>query len=248
MLFRRLSAHLKAQNWFAVGLDFFIVVFGVFMGLQVQNWNEARADQSREASYLSNLAKDVRSDIIEIDDILHVATVRMSALDRLVTRSTGEELPDGFASARGRIEIEKFPPYSDDDPRTIGIALFILSTLDGNRSAYDTIISTGGIGVIRDVDLVRDIQDYYSLVDKVRHFEVSLEENRVRLVDAEQRAGISPVDETPADELAKLFGESASLTAAVKNYWLYTNRHLKLMNDLRREAEKLVADIESGAT
>jgi len=247
MLFRRLSVHIREQNWFAVGLDFLIVVVGVFMGLQVQNWNEAQADKSREVTYISNLAKDVRSDITEIDEILRVSTMLMSALDRLVKTSTGDELPDGFDSARGRIEIEKFPQYSDDDPRTIGIAIFILSTLDGNRSAYNTIISTGGLGLIRDTALVRNIQDYYALADKVRHFEVSLEENRVRLVDAQQLAGISPVDEIPADELARQFGESPSLTAAAKNYWLYANRHIKLMRDLRREAENLAIVLEGAA-
>jgi hypothetical protein len=34
MLLRRMIEHVKAQNWFAVGLDFFIVVTGVFIGLQ----------------------------------------------------------------------------------------------------------------------------------------------------------------------------------------------------------------------
>jgi len=38
--------------------------------------------------------------------------------------------------------------------------------------------------LIRDAPLVRNIQDYYALADKVRHFEVSLEENRTRLVIA----------------------------------------------------------------
>lgn len=37
MLFRRISEHVKDQNWFAVAIDFFIVVFGVFIGMQVQN-------------------------------------------------------------------------------------------------------------------------------------------------------------------------------------------------------------------
>lgn len=30
----------KTQNWFAVGLDFVIVVFGVVIGIQVANWND----------------------------------------------------------------------------------------------------------------------------------------------------------------------------------------------------------------
>ena len=29
MILRRITEHVKAQNWFAVGLDFFIVVVGV---------------------------------------------------------------------------------------------------------------------------------------------------------------------------------------------------------------------------
>jgi hypothetical protein len=30
MILRRISAHVKDQNWFAVGVDFVIVVIGVF--------------------------------------------------------------------------------------------------------------------------------------------------------------------------------------------------------------------------
>ena len=34
MLLRRITKHIKEQNWFAVGIDFVIVVFGVFIGIQ----------------------------------------------------------------------------------------------------------------------------------------------------------------------------------------------------------------------
>ena len=52
MLFRRISKHVKEQNWFAVALDFVIVVFGVYIGIQLGNWNEERADQARSQQYL----------------------------------------------------------------------------------------------------------------------------------------------------------------------------------------------------
>lgn len=42
MLLRSLSKHVKDQNWFAVALDFLIVVFGIFIGFQLNNWNENR--------------------------------------------------------------------------------------------------------------------------------------------------------------------------------------------------------------
>lgn len=44
MILRRITQHVKDQNWFAVGLDFFIVVMGVFFGIQIGNWNDSRLD------------------------------------------------------------------------------------------------------------------------------------------------------------------------------------------------------------
>ena len=46
MILRRITEHVKAQNWFAVAIDFVIVVVGVFIGIQVSN--AARADRNRE--------------------------------------------------------------------------------------------------------------------------------------------------------------------------------------------------------
>lgn len=93
------------------------------------------------------------------------------------------------------------------------------------------------------MSLVRKIQTYYANVEKVRHFEESLEQNRATFVEAQQRAGLSPVDTTDALALAAQFSQSPELMAAAKNYWLYTNRHLKLMKSLRTEADALATKI-----
>lgn len=42
MRLRNITRSVKDQNWFAVFLDFFIVVLGVFIGIQLGNWNEGR--------------------------------------------------------------------------------------------------------------------------------------------------------------------------------------------------------------
>jgi hypothetical protein len=59
MLLRTLTQHVKDQNWFAVGLDFFIVVVGVFIGLQVQQWANDQERQKREFTYLERLHEEV---------------------------------------------------------------------------------------------------------------------------------------------------------------------------------------------
>ena len=67
MLLRRITEHVKAQNWTAVALDFVIVVVGVYLGIQVNNWNEARAEARREAVYLAALKEDFGQIIAELE-------------------------------------------------------------------------------------------------------------------------------------------------------------------------------------
>ncbi|GLQ20001.1 hypothetical protein ACFFUB_04335 [Algimonas porphyrae] len=87
MLLRRVKVHVQDQNWFAVGIDFCIVVIGVFMGLQVQQWNEARKETALEAAYVERLHKevvdleDIRRDLIAEREVN--ATVLHNAVNRL---------------------------------------------------------------------------------------------------------------------------------------------------------------------
>lgn len=47
MVIRRIREHVAAQNWFAVGIDFLIVVAGIVIGTQVNNWNANRLEARR---------------------------------------------------------------------------------------------------------------------------------------------------------------------------------------------------------
>jgi len=60
MILRRVVEHVKAQNWTAVALDFVIVVLGVVIGIQVSNWNEARAAADRRDQIVAALITDLR--------------------------------------------------------------------------------------------------------------------------------------------------------------------------------------------
>lgn len=67
MLLRRIIAHLRKQEWTAVAIDFVIVVIGVFVGIQVANWNETRLEAQRERGYLVALQGDFRAVIAELE-------------------------------------------------------------------------------------------------------------------------------------------------------------------------------------
>lgn len=68
MLLRRIIAHLRKQEWTAVAIDFLIVVVGVFIGIQVANWNEARLEAQRERAYLVALREDFRAVVAELEN------------------------------------------------------------------------------------------------------------------------------------------------------------------------------------
>ncbi len=42
MITRRVFEHVRKQQWAAAFIDFVVVVVGIFVALQVDNWNESR--------------------------------------------------------------------------------------------------------------------------------------------------------------------------------------------------------------
>ena len=60
MILRRLSQSLKEQNWTAMLIEFVLLVVGVFLGIQVSNWNEARIGQARTKQALDAFRVDMR--------------------------------------------------------------------------------------------------------------------------------------------------------------------------------------------
>ena len=63
MILQRLATSIRKQDWFTVLIETLIVVFGVFIGLQVNNWNEARHASAREAEILNALQSEFEQNI-----------------------------------------------------------------------------------------------------------------------------------------------------------------------------------------
>jgi hypothetical protein len=72
MLLRRVMEHVNAQNWFAVGIDFFIVVVGVVIGIEVANWNDVQNNKAGLATSLQRLDKEVSENIDVIQKVLTI--------------------------------------------------------------------------------------------------------------------------------------------------------------------------------
>lgn len=73
MILRRFMKHVTDQNWLAVGLDVIVVIVGIFLGLQVQEWNEDRKNVNQLNLAFDRLELEFQENLdllneIKIDD------------------------------------------------------------------------------------------------------------------------------------------------------------------------------------
>ncbi len=135
MILRRLTQNVKDQNWFAVVLDFIIVVVGVVIGLQVSNWNDARAEKARAAEYSERLMDDLD---FEYDYVI-------SLID--YTKATLEAGNQAYLGLAGQVPM---------DDMTIMIHAFRASQYnwyERRRATFDEMVSAGSFRLIENGQL-----------------------------------------------------------------------------------------------
>ncbi|MBT8449026.1 MAG: hypothetical protein KJO69_05020 [Gammaproteobacteria bacterium] len=67
MIIHRLAENIRKQNWFTVFIEFVIVVVGIFVGLQVDDWNEDRAGLNQTKNYLAKKLIDLDEDLEQLN-------------------------------------------------------------------------------------------------------------------------------------------------------------------------------------
>ncbi|MEO5577447.1 MAG: hypothetical protein ABIR25_00155 [Sphingomicrobium sp.] len=80
MIFKRMTANLRAQNWLAIGIELAIVIVGVFIGTWVANWNAERAEKAGVERLITQLQPRLRQlQGLVADDQAYYAVVRTFA-------------------------------------------------------------------------------------------------------------------------------------------------------------------------
>ena len=92
MILRKLAISLKKRDWGTVVLEVLIVVVGIFIGLQVDDWNQARKGRAEIAIYLERIHGDLNRDATFFTFLLSEARIKRNALETL-KRMIGEDGP-----------------------------------------------------------------------------------------------------------------------------------------------------------
>ena len=153
MLLRRFLIHFESQNWAAIFVDFLIVVVGIFVGLQANQWNQERKERVLESQYVLSIKRDVQADIAGLDRTIELARERAQS-GRLLITSMNENHIDGdpteFVWAVYNSLFLNYPSYT--------------------RTTVDELSSTGNLRIIRDESLKSSLAEYYAMVYRHEQF------------------------------------------------------------------------------
>ena len=149
MFTRRIADNIKDQNWTSVGIEILVVLIGVFLGLQVDNWNESRIERNAVKTYYDRIIQDLRTNE-------HSLQAHQDYYQNVKTH--GEAALSALQSAPGRLDgqllIEAYQ------------ASQIWHTVL-NRAAYEEILSVGAMNTIPDIEARERLANSYVGVDAI---------------------------------------------------------------------------------
>lgn len=164
--------------WYAFG-EVLLLIVGILIALQIDNWNESRLERKQEHQYLLRLKKDLQFEIGLMEDGIRYAENRIAAVRFL------EE-----AAANPKIATER--------PNTMAIAMETVTWRSFpliSAFVYTELQVTGNLSLIRSEALRRDIASYYSSIQKELDIGVDLE---IQNLFTRSTAGILLTDELVA--------------------------------------------------
>ena len=142
MILSRIIEHVRAQQWTAIAIDFVIVVVGVFIGIQVSNWNAERIERQEEIVYLKAMEEDVSWSIESLENLTDMMERQSEARQALYAYCAD---PDATID-----------PVDRD--RYISIGLFHFAYMNIRQVTYDALKGSGRLDAIGSPALITALQ------------------------------------------------------------------------------------------
>lgn len=223
---------------YALG-EIILVVIGILIAIQINNWNEDKAAQIRIDSRLISLAQDIDSDIAEMDEILEAAQVRLTIVKSILEESNR-------LGSFGVLQEPSFEPTTPDyeNPNS---KLSFLRTIDGKGPTYNELLNSGEFYLIRNEQLADKIQAYYFNVAQTKDREnANNKASNVRINMSKNRLGLGThSQEGTLDVLIELAISDNQFGAELEHRYIMDISQYNNTSELKIQAQELIEAIES---
>jgi hypothetical protein len=244
MLLRRIIKHVKKQNWFAVFIDFLIVVVGILIAFQITEWNEAKDERIRERQIIEDMLADLEIDRSYYQDGLNLAVRKINAVN--ASLNGAGIVPLNFNWELINYNIYEYSPeaITETEDSLADSPLLWSDTLNGvypipSTLTYDAIIGSGDIKLIKDRQLVRAIQLYQNRTKSLVLQNEKIISVRESTMMAGSKYGLAPFKKMPTDEYIQLVSKNAELVALLNIQGIFAIFHLGDIKDANKQAAEL---------
>ena len=161
---KKLAAENKAVGYmrYAVG-EILLVVIGILIALQVNNWNKSLIQQTQESNYLKNIQRDLKDQIASIDNQIAYETQFIDAASYLITYFNTNSFND--------LDSLFFTKLSN---------LHTRKTFIVNNPTFTDLLSSGNIDLIKEANFKDKLIQYYNELERI---EKVIQNNNSFLVD-----------------------------------------------------------------
>ena len=141
MLLRKLAIAIRRQDWFTVLLEIFIVMVGIFLGLQANAWNQSRIDRAEEEVFLEALYEDL---LVLEQSSSALVELRVKEVEAI---ASGSDVLFGKAEWRELTELECDAISTSHSPGIVATSL----------PSWEALQDAGRTGIVSNADLRRDL-------------------------------------------------------------------------------------------
>jgi hypothetical protein len=162
MILKRMARNIRKQDWFVVFIEIMIVVIGILIGLQIDDWNQSRLDRIQESSYLKRLSVDLEADIKEFNR-------------RIESDNRRTEQGKFLMATVNNLPLVKKKPT--EFMYAIVYAGFTSSPIISDHT-FEEIKSSGNLAILSDVGLRTNLIRYYTAIESFTQWTFIIEQKQ----------------------------------------------------------------------
>jgi hypothetical protein len=151
---KRIASNVRRHDWFAVGIEIFVVMIGLMLAFQLDRWRESIAERRQERTIIDRLIEDVETDVPAIEHAIALQSIRLELIDLLM-------------------DVAQDPAAATRDPLvflgSVNQAAYTFTPVLTSQT-FENLRSTGELRLILDEPVKSVMFDYYGFDESQHQF------------------------------------------------------------------------------
>lgn len=144
----------KYRDYLMIALgELILLVLGIFIALQIDNWNQERQEKKIIDAYLVLISKDLHADIRSVEELMENRKQALMYTDSILSYYRNGYIANSKLFERG---------YS---------SLFIETRFHPNTSAFESLKNSGFIKDLENLEIEEQLNQYYKLIENISFVE-----------------------------------------------------------------------------